>query len=247
MEQTQSGFLSRMVSKIDGSFFGWKFVADSPCGQYKAGGYFFQAKGAWWYVEQAIWQDGSPIPLTRPRELWSPTAEQLSRWNRGMTDPIWRKALSILCDAKASGASVNLALETIPDTPIATDDLVLVHRGDRFPLPAVRGRIIPMTLDMMEAVRRHVDTTGRHDSIVEITPPGYEFCLYDVMDVIIDRRGWGLRRKVWRPILYVVKPLKPSSVQTIRARSTEGAIFELLAEVGGTMPIEKLPTPEAVR
>jgi hypothetical protein len=54
--------------------------------------------------------------------------------------------------------------------------------------------------------------------------------------IIRDRRRWGKRLKVWHSRLALVRPWQPETVEPIEASSDDGAIFELLCEVGGRMP-----------
>jgi hypothetical protein len=127
-----------------------------------------------------------------------------------------------LCDEDMSTAGE--LTQDVPEIGARRGDLlVLRYWGELHGAP--HGRVRWLTLEDYaalealphEAIRDYKEHWG----------PNY---------IIRDRRRWGKRLKVWHSRLALVRPWQPERVVAIKASSDDGAIFELLCEVGGRMP-----------
>ncbi len=95
------------------------------------------------------------------------------------------------------------------------------------------GMVAPLTLDHYEALRS-LEDDGK-DPVTDLAPLKW----WDgVRRFLRDRKRWGRRLTVWQPRLWRVRfPEAEHVSRTITAASDEAAIFELLCQVGGRMPV----------
>lgn len=104
-----------------------------------------------------------------------------------------------------------------------------VRRGDAVLSNTARGYLcLPLSVPELELLRAAYDALRPLD-------PEYEGVIGGVLN---DRKRWGRRRDgSYRPVLYIVRPVRPESVSApLSAPSHDAAIFELLYDVGCRMP-----------
>ncbi len=174
-------------------------------------------------------------PNGTPRKIYG--LDRILAYDARQRDPRQRVAMAPIV-SESGKHSVELAVETIPGTPISAGDTVISFGSSDNPqLPDVRGGIVPLSLEHYYQVRKHWDRDRSRTPIVDLTPA--HFRVYtSASEIFLDKKKWGLRKEPWRTRVYVAKPLRRSVARQLVASSDEGAIFELLCRVGGRMPRE---------
>lgn len=235
-----TGYLKRITVEFHGQEVeGWQIQSGAPF-RYPAGWFFYPWRGEFW-IQKA---DGDPEEFYR--------AEDYLRADRVVRDPELREAIALV-DAQEGRLTIELAVETIPETPIERGDVVIV-KARHAPLPQVRGRLVPLALEHYERVRTHFErcasthspyrgrqvfctrTESDYLPIINISPIGFGNLDGGAAEFFANRVGWGKRRREWTPDVFVVKRVRPEQAVPIQARSDDAALFELLAQVGGRMP-----------
>lgn len=161
---------------------------------------------------------------------------------RSVKDAFWQQEMDrilLAADALAGGLLVDRSLyiravrldNPIPEIGADVGDLLL-QRATRAPV-ACRGTIRGLSIDEYEIVRHLSKDSKPWSSLVGVND--YVHCF------LRNRRGWGRRFKVWYPRLFLIKPVRPEPVTApIVANSNDGAIWELLEDVGCRPPREEI-------
>jgi hypothetical protein len=145
-------------------------------------------------------------------------------------------ARSLLVSGLATGFAAMLNND-VPEIGARRGDVLYLQWSGK--APKARGVVRALTLADYEMLHEYLyDANGPFSSLLPGTSERDESCGDEVGRFLMTRRGWGRRNKVWTPRLFLVKPfdLVAEVSEPIRARSDDGALFDLLASVGCRMP-----------
>lgn len=221
---------------------GWKVVAPihhSACGALR-GALFFEVD------DHLVMKLRSGEVVTT---LASSIFDEVRRWHEVRTRTEWREALQLarvsLC-AKAEAGFVN---REVPGTRLQPGDLLVITKEPAGFEPF--GRMYPLELGELASIRQAFIRAGCRGNyhafdhpagpdafpVRRITP--YEWgriAHHHPEGFFYDRRRWALSKRPWPHKVFLVQPVRPSEPRAVNAISDDGAIFELLSEVGGRMP-----------
>jgi hypothetical protein len=215
---------------------GWMFLREpeiKPLALYKAvpvragsfiGKYRRQVQNKWY--DWQLWSEKG----AEPQPIDERDAEAYIALDDLEREPRYDRARRVVAGLKHHGGAAFVEYDVLD---LKKGD-VIVRGRER---PEIGGCVAPLTLTHYEALRARRDDEEGDAPLTELRPFTLPYATVD--GFIRDRKTWGTRKRVWTPRLWRVRlpPRSPVS-RPVVASSDVGAIFELLASVGGRMPAE---------
>lgn len=125
--------------------------------------------------------------------------------------------------------SMAMVMEDIPAVGIRKGD-ALVYVADADARPTMRGHVRWLDMDDYQAIR---DALSPSTLVMIPGGPMYR----TVESFLADKKRWGQRLRVWHSRLAVLRSHRESVSEPIHATTDDAALFELLHQVGGRMPV----------
>ena len=161
-----------------------------------------------------------------------------------------RRALAAVGDG-GHPQSIYVLTVDVPELDIRTGD-VLVRAYSLKVFPKMHGRVRYLSLEDYEVLRSVAEGSylesfaplssyertlraGMGDTLY-LPAPEHQWRKEGLHRFLTNRNKWGKRLKAWEPRLAVVRPPWETLTEPIQASSDDGALFELLHQVGGLMP-----------
>jgi hypothetical protein len=173
---------------------------------------------------------------TATRGRWSPwlgipadVAEDLFRLDKIDRTPAYREALEVVGDWGEHRCRFHYLEIPVPAASLERGDLLVwaYQVRDR---PELRGRVRELQMSDYEALRSSWKL-HKEELCTDITPVG-SARWHRLSEFLKCPNRWGRRLKTWHSRILAVRSLREVVSQPIVALSDDGAIFELLADVG---------------